>query len=82
VDVQQVLDRNREAVQRAVRRAAVPLAVGAPGRGKRAITIDVGECVQAIVERGDAMEIRRDDLARRNRSPRAQPRELGKRQPG
>ena len=80
-DMHEVLDRYRQPVQRAARLAGVALAIGGCRRCQRVVAIHLDEGVQVTVERGDAVEIRRDDLARRSRAAHEQLRELGEREP-
>ena len=65
VDVEQVLDRERRARERAERFAPrAPAGVDRGGLGERALGGDVGEGAELGVERLDALERRLDDFAR------------------
>ena len=73
-----VLDRNRHAVERRERRAGRPPGLGGRGLAERRFRVDKAEGVDAGVEPGDAVEKRRGDLdaatARgRRRPPTARP---------
>ena len=80
-EMHQILDRDRQPMQRSARRAGAAFAIGSRRRAQRVIAIHLDEGVQAAIERGDAVEIRRDDLARRSRAAHQQLRELGEGEP-
>ncbi len=65
-------------MQRTARRTGLALAIGVLRQCERVIAIDVDEGVQAKVEPANAVQIGRNDLARRNRAAREQAGELGK----
>jgi len=65
LEVDQILQRDRDTVQRADRVAGADRLVGRFGRKPRVVAIDVDKGVQLFVMRGDAREQRLDDIDRR-----------------
>jgi hypothetical protein len=78
-EMQQVLERDRQAVQRAAGKSRRALEVRGPGRGDGVVAVHVDERVQALVERRDPREAGVDDFAGRSLARRQQAGEVGQR---
>jgi len=76
---QQILERDRQSVQRSPRGMRAACEVGRVGELQRIVAIDVDERVQLAVQRIDAGETRLDDGARRRLATRKALRERGQR---
>ncbi len=61
-DVDEVFDRDRDAVERPAIHAVRELAGGPDGRGARALRIDPDECVGGWLESGDGREALLDEI--------------------
>ena len=77
--MEQVLESDRQAVQRTPCSAGVALEIGRLCERARFVRVDVDVCVQSRIERGNARENRFDEVARRNGARREETRELGER---
>src|SRR5205085_5939000 len=74
---QEILQRDRQAVQRTTHPSGAPLEIRRVGRGKRGIGIDLDKGVQLDVVGLDARQVRLDDVARRSGARREQARQSG-----
>ena len=63
-EVQQILERDRQAVQRTARDAGVTLQIGGLRQRARFVAVDIDERMQTSIELGDPREKRIDDFAR------------------
>src|ERR1700730_7753181 len=80
--MQQVLERDRKAVQRAAREARFALEIGRLRARYRVLAIDVDIRVQLWVESVDTCDARFDDFERRCRAGCETPGQLAERRPG
>jgi hypothetical protein len=81
-DVHQILDCDRQTVQRPAHASRRALAIGHVGGVQRVVAVDVDERMKARVERSYAIEATLDDFARRQGAGSKPAREFGQRREG